>query len=69
MSTIKNGHISLFCHSNITIKEPGASFQSPVFSQKRIKNVFHTAHYYLTKFHFDSTWDSKVISISETFVM
>ena len=45
MSTIKNGQISLHCHFNeIIIKEAGTSLQSPAFSQKHVRNVFHTAH-------------------------
>ena len=55
MSTIKNGQILLYCHFNKIIKGPGASFQSPALSQKQLRNVCHTAHKYLTKFHFDST--------------
>ena len=54
MSTIKNGQILLYCHFNKIIKEPGTSFQSPAFNQKHVRNVCHTAHWYLTKFHFDS---------------
>ena len=55
MSTIKNGQILLYCHFNKKIKEPGISFQSPALSQKQVRNVSHTVHYYLTKFHFSST--------------
>ena len=44
MSTIKNGQILLYYHFNKIIKEPGTSFQSPSFSQKHVRNVFHTAH-------------------------
>ena len=44
MSTIKNGQILLYCHFNKIMKKPGTSFQSPVFSQKHVRNVFHTAH-------------------------
>ena len=44
MSTIKNGQILLYSHFNKIIKEPGASFQSPAFSQKHVRNVCHTAH-------------------------
>ena len=44
MPTIKNDQIVLYCHFNKTIKEPGTSFQSPAFSQKRVRNVDHTAH-------------------------
>ena len=70
MSTIKNGQISLYCHFNeIIIKESGTSFQFPALSQKQARNVFHTAHLYLTKFHFDSTSNSKEINISETSIM
>ena len=42
MSTIKNLHISLYCHFNK--KEPGTSFKSPVLSQKHVRNVCHVAH-------------------------
>ena len=44
MSTIKNDQILLYWHFNKTIKEPGTSFRSPVFSQKHVRNVCHTAH-------------------------
>ena len=37
------------------MKGPGASFQSPELNQNYVRNVFHTAPKYLTKFHFDST--------------
>ena len=37
------------------LKGPGTSFQSPALSQKHVRNVFHTAHEYLTKFHIGST--------------
>ena len=53
MSTIKNGQICLYSHFKKIIKARGASFQSPALSQKHVRNVCHTAHYYLTKFHFD----------------
>ena len=69
MSTIKNGQILLYCHFNEIIKEPGTSFQTPAFSQKHTKNVCHTAHQYLTKFRFDSPYDSKKISKSVTCIM
>ena len=69
MLTIKNGQILLYCYFNKIIKEPGTSLQSPAFSQKHVKSVCHTAHLYLTKFHFDRTWDSKEISISVTRIM
>ena len=65
MSTIKNGQI-LLCHFNKIMKEPGTNFQSPAFCQKHVRNVCHTAHQYLTKFHFDRTQNSKEISISVT---
>ena len=52
MSTIKND--LLYCHLNKIIKEPGTSFQHPAVNQKHVRNIYHTAHYYLTKFHFDS---------------
>ena len=55
MSTIKNGQILLHCHFKKIIKEPRTSFQPPAFSQKHVRNVCHTAHWYLTKFHFDTT--------------
>ena len=55
MSTIKNGQMLLYYYFNKIKKEPGTSFQSPAFSQKHGRNVCHTAHYYLTKFHFDRT--------------
>ena len=45
---------SRYCHFNKTIKGPGTSFQSSTISQKHVRNVYHTIHYYLTKFHFDS---------------
>ena len=54
MSAIKNGQISLCCHFKKIIRGPGTDFQSPTLSQKYAKNVYHTAHYHLTKFHFDS---------------
>ena len=69
MSTTKNGQISLYCHFNKIIKVSGTSFQSPALSQKHVRNVCHTARKYLTKFRFDSTSDSKEISISVTSIM
>ena len=59
MSTIKNGLISLYCHFNKIIKGPASSFQSTALSRKYIRIVCHTVYWYLTKFHFDSTSDSK----------
>ena len=55
MSTIKNDQIALYCHFGKIIKGPGTSFQSPALIQKHLRSVCHTAHLYLTKFHFDST--------------
>ena len=52
---MKNDQISLYCHFNKTIKKPGTSFQSPVSSQKHVRNICHTAYYYLTKLHFNRT--------------
>ena len=61
MSTINNDQIELYSHFNKIIKEPGTSFQSSAFSQKHVRNVCHTSHQYLTKFHFDRTQDSKFL--------
>ena len=55
MSTIKNDQISLYCNFNKVIKGPGTTFQSPSLSQKHVGNICHTAHQFLTKFHFDKT--------------
>ena len=63
MLTIKNCQISLYCHFN-KIKEPGTSFQFPVYSQKHVRNVCLTAYQYLNKFLFQSAQDSKEISVS-----
>ena len=62
MLTIKNCQFSLYCHFNKIIKEPGISFQSPVLSQKHVRNVSHTAYQYLKKFIFQSAQDSKEIN-------
>ena len=62
---MKNGQISLYCHFNKIIKGPGTSFQSPALNQKHIRNVCQTAHEYLTKFHFNSNYDSKEVSVSD----
>ena len=67
MSTIKKTQILLYCHFNKIINWPGTSFQSPALIQKHGKNVCHATHQYLTKFHFDCTWDSKEISIKCNF--
>ena len=40
MSTIKNGHISLYCHFHKIIKGPETSFESLALSQKHVKNFF-----------------------------
>ena len=55
---MKNAQISLYYHFNKIIKGPGTSFQSPAVNHKDARNFFHTAHKYLTKFHFDSARDS-----------
>ena len=55
MSTDKNGKVLLYCHYNKIIKWRGTTFQSPASSEKHVRNVFHRAHYCLTKFHFDTT--------------
>ena len=67
MSTIKYDPISVHCQFNKIIKGP--SCQSPALSQKHVRNVYHTAHQYLTKFNFDRTWDSRKISISVASIM
>ena len=69
MPIIKNEQILLYYHFNEIIKEPETCFQSPALRQNHVRNVFHTAHKYLTKFHFDSTWDSKVLTISVISIM
>ena len=68
---MKNGQVSLYCCFNKIVKGLGTSFQSSALSQNMfvIRNVFHTAHLYLTKFHFDSIEDSKEISIGVTSIM
>ena len=48
---------------------PGTSFHSPAASQDHVRNVFHTAHQYLTKFHFDSAQNSKKIIVSVMLMM
>ena len=53
MSTIKNDHISLYCHFNKIVKGPETSFQFPALSQKHVRNICHTVHLHLTKFHFE----------------
>ena len=54
------------CHFNKIIKVSVTSFQSPALSQKHVRKVCCTSHYYLTKFHFDSTQDTREISINVT---
>ena len=65
MLAIKNGHVSLYCHFNKIIKGSGTNFQSPVLSQKHVRNIYLTAYQYLTKFPSQISQDSKEISISE----
>ena len=69
MSAIKNDYIQLYWHFNKIIKGPGTSFKSPALSEKHVTNVCHTAQYYLTKFHFNSTQDSKEVSITVASIM
>ena len=44
MSNIKNGHISIYFNFNKIIKGPETSFQSPVLSQKQVRDLCHKAH-------------------------
>ena len=53
MSAIKNA-LSLYHQFTKIIKGSGTSFQSPVLSEKHVKNVCRTAHQYLVIFHFNS---------------
>ena len=57
------------CHFNKIIKVSVTSFQSPALSQKHVRKFCCTSHYYLTKFHFDSTQDTREISINVTSIM
>ena len=41
---MKNDQTLLYCHFNKIIKGPGTSFQSPLLSQKYVRNVCQTAH-------------------------
>ena len=66
MSTIKNDQMLVYSHLNNITKGPGTSFKSPALRQKYVRNVLHTAHQYLTKVHFNSTQDSREISINVT---
>ena len=54
---VNKGHLKMvnLNYFNKIIKEPGTCFQSPALSPKHVINVYHTAHQFLTKFHFDST--------------
>ena len=54
-----NDQISLYCQFNKITKGTRTSFQSPALTQKYVGNEHHTPHQHLTKFHFDSTQDSK----------
>ena len=67
--TIKNDQILLYFRFNKIIKEPGTSLQSPALNQKYVRKVFYIVQQYLTKFRFDSTYDSKEISVTVTFTM
>ena len=67
--TVKNGQILLYFRFNKIINEPTTIFQSPSLGQQHVRNVFHTVHQYLTKFCFDSTQNSKEISITVTSIM
>ena len=66
MSAIKNDQNSL-CHLDKVINGPPASFQSLALGQKHVTNVCHTAHQYLTKFHFSSIDDSREAKIGVNF--
>ena len=54
------------CHLKKIIKGPGTSFHFLTLSQRHVRNVCNAAHQHLNIFHFDSTKDSKEISISVT---
>ena len=54
---------SRYFHFYEIIKRPKISFQSPALNQKHAGNVCHTAHWHLTKFHFDSTFQKKKTSV------
>ena len=69
MFTIKNGQIWLYCHFNKMIKGSEITFTVSNNELKHVTNVCHTAQQYLTKFHFDSTQDSKELSINVTSIM
>ena len=44
MSTIKNGHILVYCHFNKFIKVPETSFQSAALGQNHVRNYCPTVH-------------------------
>ena len=44
VDVIKNGQVWLILPFNKIIRRPGTSFQSPVLSQKHVRNVCHTVH-------------------------
>ena len=69
MLNVNYSQISLYCSCSKIIKRSGTSFQSPGLSQKQVRNVFHTTHKYLTKFHRDNTQNSEEVSLSVTFIM
>ena len=69
MSAIKDAQISLYCHFNKIIKKSRTSFLYLALSQKHVKNVCHTGYKYFTKFHFDSTWGSREISMNITSII
>ena len=50
MSTIKNGHLLLYCHFTKTIKKPVTSFQSPSLNQEHNGNVYDTVYQYCRNF-------------------
>ena len=66
MPAIKNDQISIQYYFKKIIKRPGSKFQSPELSRKYVQNVCHTVHQYLAKSHFDSSQDSKEISMRVT---
>ena len=66
---MKNDWISLYCCFDKIIKGPETSFQFAALSQNHVRNIWHRAHYYLTKFHFGSTKDSKEVSLIVTSIM
>ena len=69
MQTIKNDQILLHFYVNNIIKWPGTSVRSPELNQKHVRIACHTEHQYLSTFHFDSTYDSKELSINVISIM